>query len=433
MDYISEGSETHDIDRATAESLVESMLESLGPLRRVLLIPPDMTRYHSWSGELTQILYARLAVHSEVAILPATGTHAPMTAVEIATMYGDIPLDAFRVHHWRDDLVHMGDVPEEFVRELSEGRVAYPIPCLLDRTVVDGNWDCIFSIGQVVPHEVIGMANHNKNVLIGTGGHETINKTHFLGAVCDMEKIMGHARTPVRAVLNHMEQEFCSNLPIVYLLTCRGRDEAGKLVTRGLFAGDDAACFEDAAALSAKTNLNLLEAPLRKVVVRLEASEFKSVWLGNKAIYRTRMAMADDGELIVLAPGVKSFGEDSEIDTLIRSYGYRGTEATLRAVDNADDLANNLSAAAHLIHGSSEERFSITYCTPEAGSDGHLTREDFEGVGYCYEALESATARYEAETLREGFNRLADGTELFYISNPGLGLWALQERFATTE
>jgi hypothetical protein len=83
-----------------------------------------------------------------------------------------------------------------------------------------------------------------------------------------------------------------------------------------------------------------------------------STWLGNKAVYRTRMAMADGGELIILAPGVKEFGEDHEIDRLIRKYGYRGTPATLAAVKANEELRNNLSAAAHLIHGSSEGRFN---------------------------------------------------------------------------
>src|SRR6202008_4889 len=142
-------------------------------------------------------------------------------------------------------------------------------------------------------------------------------------------------------------------------------------------------------------------------------SEFKSTWLGNKAVYRTRMAMADGGELIILAPGLKEFGEDQEIDRLIRKYGYRGTPTTLAATKVNKELQENLSAAAHLIHGSSEGRFGITYCP------GHLTREEIEGVHYEYGDLAKMTAKYDPETLKDGWNTI-DGEEIFYISNPGL-------------
>jgi hypothetical protein len=159
------------------------------------------------------------------------------------------------------------------------------------------------------------------------------------------------------------------------------------------------------------------------VVVYLDPAEFKSTWLGNKAIYRTRMAMADGGDLIILAPGLKEFGEDREIDRLIRKYGYRGTPATLAAVKANVELQKNLSAAAHLIHGSSEGRFNITYCP------GRLTRQEIEGAGFRYADLKEMTRRYDPARLKDGWNTLDDGGQIFYISNPALGLWAHRGRF----
>jgi len=201
-----------------------------------------------------------------------------------------------------------------------------------------------------------------------------------------------------------------------------GRDETGKLVTRGLYIGDNYDAFKLASDLSLKVNFTVFEKPLSKVVVYLDPEEYKSTWLGNKSIYRTRMAMADKGELIVLAPGVKEFGEDKEIDRLIRKYGYKGTPATLKALDENKELQNNLSAAAHLIHGSSEGRFSITYCP------GHLTREEIESAGFRYGNLPEMIAKYNPEKLKEGINIMPDGEEIFYISNPAIGLWASKER-----
>jgi len=134
------------------------------------------------------------------------------------------------------------------------------------------------------------------------------------------------------------------------------------------------------------------------------------------------MALADNAELIVLAPGVHEFGEDAAIDKLIRKYGYCGTPKTLELVKEDRALAGNLSAAAHLIHGSSEGRFTIRYCP------GHLTREEIEGVHFAYGDLKEYSAKYAPEKLADGWN-VVDGETIFYISNPGLGLWAYEKRF----
>jgi nickel-dependent lactate racemase len=416
------GSE-HDV--LTSDDLqtgLSAALDRLGTRRNVIALPPDFTRLHSRAGELTRYAWEYYG-DALTDVLPALGTHVPMTDVEIADMFGDIPRGLVRVHDWREGIVTLGEVPADFVRSVSDGAVDYAWPAQISRLLADGGHDLILSIGQVVPHEVIGMANYNKNVFVGTGGKDGINKSHFLGAAYGMERIMGRADTPVRRVLNYASEHFARHLPILYVLTVVGRDGGGRLCVRGLFIGDDTECFEKAAALSLKVNFEMVDRPLKKVVVYLDPGEFKSTWLGNKSIYRTRMAIADGGELIVLAPGVKEFGEDRTIDGLIRKYGYVGTPLLLEALDANDDLRQNLSAAAHIIHGSSEGRFSITYCP------GGLTREEIEGVNYRYADLGTMLRRYDVSVLKDGWNTLPDGEEIFYISNPAIGLWASRDRF----
>ena len=256
---------------------------------------------------------------------------------------------------------------------------------------------------------------------MGTGGREGINRSHYLGAVYGMERIMGCVENPVRNVLNYASDHFLRHLPIVYVLTVVGRTADGQLALRGLFVGDDVECFYRAADLSLRVNLETLEMPIQKAVVYLDPLEFHSTWLGNKAVYRTRMALADGAELIILAPGVKEFGEDKTIDTLIRKYGYRGTSATLEAVSAKADLASDLSAAAHLIHGSSEQRSTIRWCP------GHLSKEEVESVGFEYGDLKAMVRRYDPQELHHGYNRI-DGEEVFFIANPGLGLWAYRAK-----
>jgi len=422
MLFFERGSLQDKLDAATMRKSLFNALDQLGERQRVLIVPPDFTRFHSQAGILTQFAWEYYGDKLK-AVLPALGTHTPMTAAQISEMYGNMPQKLFVAHDWRNDVVTLGNVPAEYVNELTEGKLDFEWPVQVNKLLLEGNFDLILSIGQVVPHEVIGMANYNKNIFVGTGGSVAINRSHFVGAVYGMERMMGRADTPVRRLFNYGSDHFGHLLPqIVYVQTVVGRSDGG-MVVRGLYVGDDIEVFNRAAALSQKVNFEMVPRPFKKCVVFLDPAEFKSTWLGNKAVYRTRMAMADGGALIVLAPGVREFGEDHQIDTLIRKYGYFGTPRTLAAVNENEDLRANLGAAAHLIHGSSEGRFSITYCP------GHLTRKEIEGVGFQYADLATMTKKYDPAKLKDGYNTMPDGEEVFYISNPAIGLWSSRDRF----
>lgn len=419
--YCGQGGPDRELTSDELRDLFLGALEKVGKRSKVLAIPPDHTRVASRAGELTRHAWKYYGP-GFCAILPALGTHRAMSSDQLLSMFGEIPSALFHAHKWREDVETIGVVPRDFIREQSEGRLDYDWPAQVNRLVSRGQFDLVLSLGQVVPHEVIGMANYNKNILVGTGGPDSINRSHYLGAVYGMERIMGRADNPVRRVLNYAASHFLASLPIVYVLTVVSRNSAGVPVTRGLFIGDDSECFHRAAELSFQVNTALMPKPLRKVVVHLDPREFHSTWLGNKAIYRTRMALENGGELIILAPGVREFGEDPLIDRLIRKYGYHGTEATLAMVSENDDLAANLSAAAHLIHGSSEDRFHIVWCP------GHLTREEVEQVGFQYAEPAKMMKLYDPAKLQQGWN-CVQGEEIFFIDNPGLGLWAERNRF----
>ncbi len=176
--------------------------------------------------------------------------------------------------------------------------------------------------------------------------------------------------------------------------------------------------------LAQEKNIDFVPQGLKKCVVYLDPSEFKSTWLGNKAVYRTRMAMADGGELIILAPGVERFGEDDQVDKLIRKYGYRGRLNTLNEFKKPEnqDLRDNMGAAAHLIHGSSDGRFTITYAVKD------ITKAEIEGVGFRAADYDEMATRYDPAKLQYGYNTV-DGKQVYFIPNPALGLWIDRERF----
>ena len=422
MLYYARGSKDDNITPDEVRAALSEVFDSMGPKRRVLALPPDFTRLNSYAGPITEMVYDYFG-EALTDVMPALGTHSPMTDEQIATMFGHTPRELFRVHDWRNDVVTVGEVPASYVSEVSEGRLSYTWPAQVNKLLLDPSFDLILSIGQVVPHEVIGMANYTKNIFVGVGGSEGINKSHFIGATYGMERIMGRAKSPVRDVMEYARQHFIKDLPIVYVQTVLAKNSAGVMELKGLFIGDDFECFRRAAELSLETNFIMVEKPIRKCIVWLDPEEFKSTWLGNKSVYRTRMALADGADLIVLAPALKEFGEDKTIDGLIRKYGYKGTPHTLEATNANQDLQDNLGASAHLIHGSSEGRFTITYC-PGPG----MTREEIESVGFAYADLEETMARYNVASLKDGWN-VVGGEEIYYISNPALGLWAHPDRF----
>ncbi|MEE2844774.1 MAG: lactate racemase domain-containing protein [Planctomycetota bacterium] len=416
-----EGSAETSISADGMRTALYQVFQTLGARDKVLAIPPDFTRFHSRAGALTSMTYEYYQ-DKLVDIMPALGTHVPMPSWQLDKMYKGVPHDLFREHRWRDDVLTIGQVPAAFVSQVTAGIWEKPWPAQMNKLVFEGGHDLILSIGQVVPHEVIGMANYNKNIFVGTGGVQGINESHFIGAAYGMERMMGRADTPLRKILNYAQDNFCQHLPLVYVLTVVGSDMDGNLVTRGLFIGDDVECFEKASELSAEVNFQQLDEEFDKVVVYLDPEEFHSTWLGNKAIYRTRMAIADGGELVVLAPKVKTFGEDAQIDALIRKYGYRTTPEIMKFMDDNEDLQNNLSAVAHLMHGSSENRFKITYCP------GELTKEEIEGVGYAYGELDEMLERYKIDERQNGWHETDAGERFYYVSNPALGLWAHKSR-----
>ena len=409
------------------EEIREALLKSLEDkeLKNVLIIPPDFTRFHSNAGYITNVYYNELTARGcQVDILPALGTHVPVTEKEAAEMFGDIPYEKFIPHNWRTDVMKLGEVPGEYIEEITEGLWKDSVSVEINRMVMDEKYDLILSVGQVVPHEVIGMANHAKNLFVGVGGSDMINKSHMVGAVYGMERMMGKDHTPVRKIFDYGMKHYLNERPIRFVLTvCTA--PGGNIRTHGMFIGDGRECLEAAIELAQEKNIDFVETGIKKCVVYLDPSEFHSTWLGNKSVYRTRMAIADGGELLVLAPGIERFGEDDQVDVLIRKYGYKGRLNTLEQFEKPEnqDLRDNMGAAAHLIHGSSDDRFKITYAVK------NISQEEVRGGGCEAADYDEMVKRYDPEKLQYGYNTMDDGEEIYFIPNPALGLWINKEKF----
>ncbi len=389
--------------------------------RRVLLLPPDITRMHSGSGWITEAFYNIFDDEADVHVIPTLGQHEPHTREQNRQMFGSIPHDHIHAHDWINGICQVGEIPADYVRDVSQGAADWAIPLWLNRQLMEEDWDLIINIGHVVPHEVLGFANHNKNYFIGVGGKPLICAAHMAAACYGIENNLGNLLTPLRQCFNRAEDEFLGGLPDLYVQVVLARDPAGRLVHTGVHIGDDLETYLTAARQSREQNITILDEPLDKVVCVMQGDEFFSTWVANKAIYRTRMALADDGELIILAPGLKRFGEQPEVDQLIRKYGYAGTPRVMQEYRTQPDLQDLAHAAAHLIHGSTEGRFRVRY------APGHLTREEIEGVNFEYAELTDMLRRYPPDELREGFNEV-EGERIFFIPTPSAGLWATRQK-----
>jgi nickel-dependent lactate racemase len=402
-------------------SVAEATKRICGTPKKVLLLPPDITRAHSGAGKITEQLYAILSKTADVFVMPTLGQHLPHTETQNKWMFDAIPEERILKHDWIRDVVHLGAVPADYVEAVTEGAANWAIPISVNRILFDKQWDLIINIGHVVPHEVLGFANHNKNYFIGLGGKETICASHMASACFGIENNLGRLVTPLRHCFNKAETEYLRSLPDMYIMVVTGYGENGELDLKGFYCGDDEDTYLLAAEHSREENVFIVP-PLKKVVAYMQGDEFASTWVANKAIYRTRKAIANDGELVILAPGLKRFGEQPEVDKIIRSYGYSGTDQILRLWKEKKELQDLTHATAHLIHGSTEGRFAVTY------APGHLSREEMRGVNYDYLDYSKALKLYDPKKLKNGFNTLASGEEIYFIGSPSAGLWTTKDK-----
>ena len=422
------------VDTISREEMLELVHKAADEARRricaspkkVLLLPPDITRAHSGSGWIVEEFYKIFSKEAEVYVIPTLGQHLPHTPEQNKWMFGSIPEERILKHDWRNGVKTIGEVPADFVKEVSHGKADWPIPVCVNRTLLEGGWDLIVNVGHVVPHEVLGFANHNKNYFIGLGGKPMICASHMMAACCGIENNLGRLITPLRACYNRAQEQYLSHLPDFFFEVVMAYDDQGELRHIGAFVGDDLDTYLDAAKLSRERNITIVP-PLKKVVAVMQGDEFYSTWVANKAIYRTRMAMADGGELLIIAPGLKRFGEQEEVDKLIRAYGYSGTENVMKLWRTEPVLQDLTHGTAHLIHGSSEGRFRITY------APGHLTKEEVESVCFGYADLAETLKRYDPAKMKTGFNTMPDGEEVYYISTPSAGLWSTKEKIEDRE
>ena len=240
-------------DEAIRQQL-EDALASCGVLNKVLLVPPDLTRPNAYAGPITCMLYEMLA-GAEIDVLPALGTHMPMTDAELEEMFPGIPLDRFIAHNWRTDVVKIGEVLRRSSMKFRKVVLTAPLTSKSTNGLWIQTYDLVISIGQVVPHEVVGMANYNKNLFVGCGGNAMINASHYIGALYGMERMMGRDHSPVHKLFDYAEKHFLMDRPVMYCLTVTTTDSDDVVHVHSLATGRSRDLFAESIRVSQELNL----------------------------------------------------------------------------------------------------------------------------------------------------------------------------------
>jgi nickel-dependent lactate racemase len=402
-------------------------------LSRVAVISVDVTRLNGRSGDLVNYLYVQ-GVNIENIFL-SLGSHEFHSRAVNRKMFGDIPESLFVNHNW-NDVTEVGRFPRSYLEELCSRPLDFlpeEIPVELNTAFYEGmksgRYTCCLSFGPVFPHEVVGFSNGVKNRWVGIGGRHFLDASHsMMGLGYGMENTLGVLDTPLRKLLNRATEDFIPDFDIIDVLTVLGADEDGFPCVKGFFMGDDFETHAKAAALSEKLNVDYLDEAAEDVVVYLDPDEYKSFWLGNKAVYRTGMGIARGGRLHVLAPGVRSFSdsaEQGERERLIEEVGYKGLSHVRKCLESTPGLKDNLSVAAHCVHGSplmddgGDPLFEIIYYT----NPNHMPRKRVENAGFKwgdYGQVEDVSLP-DSQGFHDNFG-IGRSKKVYFVPDPGMAL-----------
>jgi nickel-dependent lactate racemase len=270
--------------------------------RRVLVVIPDGTRtmpMPMMADLLEQVLAPRVAA---LDYLVALGTHQPMSDVRLTALLGRPIVNGCmgrsRVfnHAWQDPatFVTLGTIPACDISGLSGGRMAVDVPVTLNRLILD--YDQLVICGPVFPHEVVGFSGGNKYLVPGIAGPGIIDFTHWLGALITSASLIGEAATEVRAVIDRAASMVDRPVACLALVLENGG-------VSGLYAGAALDAWRAAATLSARLHVEYVERPFTRVVSVMPVM-YDDLWTAAKGMYKVEPAVADGGEVIIVAPHI---------------------------------------------------------------------------------------------------------------------------------
>jgi nickel-dependent lactate racemase len=330
-------------------AIVEQALDVVQPGERVLAIIPDKTRDDN-THHLFPVAADFLAQRGVASFdaLVAQGTHPPMSESQKLAKIGRTEFSGQLFdHRWDepDELITIGELSAETVRQLTNGLLQHAIPVSLNKLLAPGIYDTVLVFGATVPHEVAGFAGGAKYFFPGVAGPELTHTTHWLGALAGIENIIGQVDTPTRRLIEAAADLIPAR--IISLNTVVSRNGNDELVTYALFAGNIREAFRRAAEVSRQVHIRYTDRKYKRVVALLDP-HYDELWVGGKASYKLGAIVEEGGELIIYAPHLSKLSETH--GRLSEKYGYAPLESVRDMLGVSQELRENLCIAAHLAH-----------------------------------------------------------------------------------
>ncbi len=383
--------------------------------KKVLLVVPDATRTAP-VGLLFETIFDCISEKVEkLDVMIALGTHAPMSEAQInarleidanarASKYRDV---GFYNHEWDnpDALELLGTIPASEIDELSGGLFSMDVPVTFNKRAL--GYDQILILGPVFPHEVVGFSGGNKYLFPGIGGPEILNFFHWLGAVISNARIIGHAYTPVRAVVDRAAQM----VPVAKAAFCMVVD-GGELAA--LTVGTPEAAWEQASQVSARLHVITKPKPFH-TVLSCAPTMYDDLWVGGKCMYKLEPVVADGGELIIYAPHITEIS--SVHGELIEKIGYHCRDYFLTQWDKFKAEPWGVLAHSTHVRGVGEMRDGVEFPRVRVTLATQIPREVCEKINLGYRDPNSIN-------IADFENREDEG--ILYVEKAGEYLYRLE-------
>ncbi len=317
--------------------------------KRVLLIIPDNTRSGP-IGEIFKIIHSYLAPQAKaVDCLVALGTHPLMTQEQICARLslspdersGEYASVGLFNHEWAkaDTFTSIGTISSDQISKLSDGLFCEEVDVAINKMIFD--YDEIFILGPVFPHEVVGFSGGHKYIFPGIAGPQIINFFHWLGAVITNPVINGHKWTPTRKVVEKAAEFIDMPTRLFALVALEGK-------LKGLYIGDVGQAWENAADLSSRVHI-VYEARSCQTVLGIAPDMYDDIWTAGKVMYKLESIVADGGTLIIYAPHIceLSYTHGKVLDQI----GYHTRDYFLNQPDKFKDFPRAVQAHSTHVKG----------------------------------------------------------------------------------
>jgi len=314
--------------------------------KRILLIIPDNTRSGP-VGDIFKIIYECLQRKAKVLdCLVALGTHQPLSEEQICARLAITPDERrgkyaavkFFNHDWQkpQTLTSVGRISAAEIRKISGGLFCEEVNVAINKLIFQ--YDELFILGPVFPHEVVGFSGGHKYIFPGIAGQEIINFFHWLGAVITNPVINGNKWTPTRYVVEKAASFIKVPRQLFAIVAVENK-------LKGIFIGDCTEAWEKAADLSSDVHI-VYKDKAYKTILAIAPKMYEDLWTAAKAMYKLEPIAADDATLIIYAPHITeiSYTHGKFIDKI----GYHTRDYFLNRMDKFAGIPR--AVIAHSTH-----------------------------------------------------------------------------------